>query len=223
MTNSILIICKPHLSLFSTNSWGHSSLNPMRSGDVGLPLPCSFPRVPSGTFASSSVSSRHSIDHCAKREKHFGTTASMTRCVCMRTIKTEPHTYRHGNNYAHNLCMPNHKETNAAKMVKNPIFAKFCHFRSYSALNSVLTIFSGKGPDFVADPFGTVPRRCLNSPRKRKRTMGKIPEKIGEVPKRTKKKDKSRSGNLPVWNPPVSGPWVKEGRTWAIAVRRGFV
>ena len=140
MTNSILIICKPHWSFFSTNSWEHSSLNPMRSGHVGLPLPCSFPIVPSGTFVSSSVLKRHSIDLCTKRQKHFGTMASMTRCICMGTLKTEPCTCRHGNNYAHNLCMPNHKETNAAKMAKKTIFAKFCHFRSYSALNSVLTI-----------------------------------------------------------------------------------
>ena len=142
MTNSILIICKPQLSLFfvfsSSSSWEHSSLNPMRSGDVGLPLPCSFPIVPSGTFASSSVPSRHSIDLCTKRQKHSGTMASMTRCICMRTLKTEPHTCKHGNNYAHNLCMPNHKEINATKMVEKPDFAKFCHFRSYLALNSVL-------------------------------------------------------------------------------------
>ena len=137
MTISILIICKPHLSFFDkfVRTFFTESNEIWRRWAA---LPCSFPIVPSGTFASSSVPSRHSIDLCAKRQKHFGTMASMTRCTCIRSIKTEPRTRRHGNNYAHNLCMPNQKETNAAKMVKNPIFAKFCHFRSYSAVNSVL-------------------------------------------------------------------------------------
>ena len=48
-------------------------------------------------------------------------------------------------------------------------------------------LFSGKDPDCVADPFGTVPRRCfiaqkdIDRPRKRKRTNREIPGKIGKL------------------------------------------
>ena len=76
--------------------------------------------------------------------------------------------------------------------------------------------FIGKGPDCVADPFGTVPRRWWAEKDKRDES-GKSPDhpranrenpgKNRESPKKDKKgqkrKDKSRSGNPPVWNPPV--------------------
>ena len=62
----------------------------------------------------------------------------VARCMCMRTLKVELHTCRHSN-YIHNHCLPNHKETNVAKPVKNWISTKFGHFQSYSALNSGLT------------------------------------------------------------------------------------
>ena len=77
--------------------------------------------------------------------------------------------------------------------------------------------FFGKGPDCVADPFGTVPRRCsyLNRPRKRKGTNREnpqsIPEQIGKIPEKSgksqrtkkgqKRKDKSRSGSPPFETP----------------------
>ena len=72
------------------------------------------------------------------------------------------------------------------------------------------TLF-GKGPDWVADPFGTVPRRCsyLNRLRKRKRTnrenprtlpaqIGKIP---GKVPKEGQKRTK-KEGQVQIGKPP---------------------
>ena len=66
--------------------------------------------------------------------------------------------------------------------------------------------FFGKGPDWVADPFGTVPRRCSkNRLRKRKGTNREnprtIPEKNRENPKKDekghKRKETSRSGETP--------------------------
>ena len=75
-----------------------------------------------------------------------------------------------------------------------------------------LPIFSGKGPNCVADPFGDVPCRCFKRPRNRKGQIGKIPAQWGkpgkkrESPKKDKKgKDKSRSGKPPL-NPPPRRP-----------------
>ena len=73
----------------------------------------------------------------------------------------------------------------------------------------VFPTFFGKGPDCVADPFGTVPRRCSSQAEKEKseesgkspdrpRANRENPRKIGKVPKRTKKDKKARSGNPPV-------------------------
>ena len=72
-------------------------------------------------------------------------------------------------------------------------------------------LFFGKGPDCVADFFGTVPRRCsyYNRLRKREGTnrenprtipeqIGKIPKKSGKSQKGQKRKDGSRSGKPPV-------------------------
>ena len=77
----------------------------------------------------------------------------------------------------------------------------------------VFPTFFGKGPDCVADAFGTVLVGALNRPRKRKRTNrenprtipeknGKIPEKSGKDqkgPKRTKKDKKE--GQVQIGNP----------------------
>ena len=72
-----------------------------------------------------------------------------------------------------------------------------------------------EGPDCVADPFGNVPCRCFNRPRKRKGQIRKSPEKnrentknIGQVPKRTKK----LQIGTPVVNTPSSGPLIDVGR-----------
>ena len=58
--------------------------------------------------------------------------------------------------------------------------------------------FFGKGPDYVADPFGNVPCRCFlsvsNRLRKRKGPIGKIQKKSGKDKKGQKRMDKSRSG-----------------------------
>ena len=81
-------------------------------------------------------------------------------------------------------------------------------------------LFFGKGPDCVADRFGTVPRRCKR-PRKRKRTnrenprtnpgqIGKIPEKKGKSQKDKKRTKKGRTSpdreTPPVETPQFSGP-----------------
>ena len=79
-------------------------------------------------------------------------------------------------------------------------------------------LFSGKVQILSRTLSGLFLVGALTRPRKRKRTnrenprtfpeqIGKIPEKTGKAPKRTKmdkkRKDKSRSGNHPVKNPPV--------------------
>ena len=132
MTTSILITCKPHLS-FSSHKFVRTFFTESNEIWRRWAAPTMFfSHSALWHLSSSSVPSRHSTVLCAKTQKHFGTMASMTRCICMRTLKTEPHTCRHGNNYAHNLCMPNHKETNAAKMVKTrflPNFATFARTR----------------------------------------------------------------------------------------------
>ena len=62
----------------------------------------------------------------------------------------------------------------------------------------VFPTFFGKGPDCVADPFGTVPRRCSykNRPRKRKGTNREnpwtIPEQIGKIPEKSGKSQKGQ-------------------------------
>ena len=53
--------------------------------------------------------------------------------------------------------------------------------------------FFGKGPDWVTDPFGTVPCRCFNRPRRGKGQIRKTPDKTWENPEKTRespKKDK---------------------------------
>ena len=94
---------------------------------------------------------------------------------------------------------------------------QFCHFLREAKPGGLQTggfpTFFGKGPDCVADPFGTVPCRCSIIGRERgKGQIGKIPgpspsksgksQKNRESPKKDKKgqkrKDKSRSGNPPV-------------------------
>ena len=59
--------------------------------------------------------------------------------------------------------------------------------------------FFGKGPDCVADPFGTVPRRCsMKAEKERKRTDREnprtIPEQVGKIPE---KSGKSQKGQTP--------------------------
>ena len=64
--------------------------------------------------------------------------------------------------------------------------------------------FLGKGPDCVADPFGTVPRRCCYLAEKEERTNRENPRRVPG--KRTKKDKKGRTSRdweaPPVWTPP---------------------
>ena len=87
-------------------------------------------------------------------------------------------------------------------------------------------LFSGKVQIVSQTLSGLFLVGALNRPRKRKRTNQEdpqtIPEQIGKIPgksgksqegqKRTKRKDKSRSGSAPVWNPPrfPEGPRIEK-------------
>ena len=66
--------------------------------------------------------------------------------------------------------------------------------------------FFGKGPDCVADPFGTAARGAVNRLRKRKRTNRenprRVPGQIGKVPKRTKKEGQVQIRKTPHLKPP---------------------
>ena len=95
-----------------------------------------------------------------------------------------------------------------------------CSARSWEKLNREVSkpggfsTFLGKGPDCVADPFGTVPRRCSSLAEKGKRDeSGKSPDhpqtnrenpgKIGKGRKRTKKEGQVQIGKPPPLKPPV--------------------
>ena len=91
-------------------------------------------------------------------------------------------------------------------------------------------IFFGKGPDCVADPVLTVPRMLIRRewgkgqtgkiPGQSPDKPEKFPEKSGKSQKGQKgqkSKDKSRSGNAPVWNPPR---WASLKPEWFFAICR---
>ena len=81
-------------------------------------------------------------------------------------------------------------------------------------------LFSGKVQILSRTLSGLFLIGAVNRPKRRKRTnrenpwtipgqIRKIPEKTGKSQKGQKRKDKSRSGNPPVWTPPpFGGPWL---------------
>ena len=117
---------------------------------------------------------------------------------------------------------------------KRPYRSKGALERNWEKLNRGVSkpgcfpLFSGKVQIVSRTLSGLFLVGALNRPRKRKRTNREnprtIPEQIGKIPgKGQKRKDKSRSGNPPVWNTPVkrfSGPW-KEGMSYFIRVSSG--
>ena len=130
--------CKPHFSLFWQICGVNLLLGPMISGNFGtapyhvlLPFcflaPMRLHHFPAGTQLIF-----------AQRDRTFGPMSSMTRCICMRTLKTELHTCRHSNNYAHNLCFPNHKETNGQK-VEEPDFAILTRTRPWGMFWNIIS------------------------------------------------------------------------------------
>ena len=113
-----------------------------------------------------------------------------------------------GRKQSTNVYCTNFLQSRRAKMSKSiekydlTLFASFLRDAKPGGFQTrVFPTFFGKGPDCVADPFGTVPQE---NPRTIPEQIGKIQKKIGKVPKRTKKEGQVQIGKPPPFEtPPV--------------------